>query len=78
MINYLVVLLESDAAKRRVAELFESPTAGCTDYQLTEIVPRGPGPAARDYLGSMSFANGWRFSTAMAQSHSSLAKSSMA
>ena len=47
MTNYVYFLLETDAAKRRLAELFESETLGSADHRLTAIVPRDGSRAAR-------------------------------
>ena len=38
MINYVSYLLAANAAKRRLAELFESETLGSPDYSSTSIV----------------------------------------
>ena len=47
MTDYVSFLLETDAAKRRLAELFESETLGSADHRLTAIVPRDGSRAAR-------------------------------
>ena len=40
MTNYVSLLLETDAAKRRLAELFESRTLRAADHRSIAIVPR--------------------------------------
>ena len=40
MTNYVSMLLETDAAKRRLAELFESRTLTSADHRSIAIVPR--------------------------------------
>ena len=47
MINYISYLLAANAAKRRLAELFESETLGSPDYSSTPIV-LGEGNRASD------------------------------
>src|ERR1700747_58000 len=47
MTNYVLFLLEADAAKRRLAELFESETFRSADRQTTAIVHRDRSRAAR-------------------------------
>jgi hypothetical protein len=39
MTNYVSFLLETRAAKRRLARLFESETRGSADHRLIAIVP---------------------------------------
>jgi hypothetical protein len=47
MINYSSFLLEAHAAKRRLAQLFESETLWGTDHLSTTIVAYKPSCAAR-------------------------------
>jgi len=47
MTDYVSFLLERDAAKRRLIELFESETLTSAAYRSTEIVPCDRGRAAR-------------------------------
>jgi hypothetical protein len=47
MTNYISFLLETDAAKRRLAQLFESETLSSADHGLRAIVPRDRSLAAR-------------------------------
>lgn len=47
MTNYVSLLLESDAAKRRLSELFEAETLRSADHQSTEIVPHDQTRATR-------------------------------
>ena len=47
MTNYVSLLLESDAAKRRLSELFEAETLRSADYRSTEIDPHDQSRATR-------------------------------
>ena len=47
MTNYVSFLLETDAAKGRLAELFESETSESADHRSTAIVPHDQSHAAR-------------------------------
>src|SRR5260221_5469425 len=47
MTNYVSFLLETDAAKRRLAELFESETPKSADHRSTAIDPHDQSHAAR-------------------------------
>ena len=47
MTNYVSLLLETDAVKRRLSELFESETFRSADYRSTEIVPHERSSATR-------------------------------
>jgi hypothetical protein len=47
MTNYLSFLLETDAAKRKLLELFESETLRSADYHSTEIVSHDRSRATR-------------------------------
>ena len=46
MTDYVLFLLETDAAKRRLAQLFESETQGWADHLLTTIAARDRSRAA--------------------------------
>jgi hypothetical protein len=47
MTNYVSLLMESDAAKRRLSELFESKTFRSADHRSTANVPRDRTRAAQ-------------------------------
>jgi hypothetical protein len=47
MTDYVLLLLESDAAKRRLSELFEAETLRSAGYRSTEIVPHDRSRATR-------------------------------
>jgi hypothetical protein len=49
MMNYVSFLLEARAAKRRLAQLFESETPGRAEHLSTTIAAHESSPAAREY-----------------------------
>ena len=47
MTNYVSLLLETDAAKRRLAELFGSETLSSADHRSTAVIPNDRSRAVR-------------------------------